>query len=244
MAAPPESTVATLSLTVTAVVALAVVMLPFNMTLDYHPLAPSPKKAAAPAQPVQSPAQWAGQGESLPRQEDAAGGDPRLAEIRLRFQQAVMMLHAGRYEHAAKALHRVLALSPRLTDAHVNMGYALLGLKRYDEAEAFFRNAIELDPYQGNAYWGLAEIFEHRGDLPAALGAMRTYIHLAPPGDPYVRRARAALWEWDSRLARGPLPPEEAQWLEEGGRHWVERNSPRRDAPPLAGREIPVQSVQ
>ncbi len=234
MLAPPESTVSTLSLTAVAVVALAIVMLPFNMELDYRPLAPSPKKTATPL--VHAPLQE--------RAGDAVEDDPRLAEITMRFQQAVMMLHAGEYEHAATALHRVLVLSPRLTDAHVNMGYALLGLQRYDEAEAFFRNAIELDPYQGNAYWGLAEIFEHRGDLPAALGAMRTYIHLAPPGDPYVRRARAALWEWDSRLSRGPLSTEEAQWLEEGGRQWVERNSPRRDAPAVAGREIPVQPVQ
>ncbi len=239
MLAPPESTVSTLSLTAVAVVAMAIVMLPFEMELDYRPLAASPKKVAAPQ--VHIPLH----DKALPPQEgDTLEDDPRLAEIRMRFQQAVMMLHAGRYEYAVTALHRVLTLSPRLTDAHVNMGYALLGMQRYDEAEAFFRNAIELDPYQGNAYWGLAEIFEHRGDLPAALGAMRTYIHLAPPGDPYVRRARAALWEWDSQLSRGPLPAEEAQWLEEGGRQWVERNSPRRDAPAVAGREIPVQPVQ
>ena len=154
-----------------------------------------------------------------------------------------MMLHARRYEEAAVALHRVLALSPRLTDAHVNMGFALLGLKRYKEAEAFFRNAIDLDPYKGNAYWGLAEIFEQRGDLPAALGAMRVYIHLAPPGDPYVRRARSALWEWDSQLSRGPRSPEEAQWIESREHRWEDRNSPDRDAPAGKGRDIPVRPL-
>jgi len=231
MAGPDESTVASLSLASVGVVALAVVMLLLDSELDYRPL------WASRAQPA---AAWAT--EMAPPQGEQ--GDARMAEIRLRFQQAVMMLHAGRYEHAATALHRVLALSPRLTAAHVNMGYALLGLKRYQEAEAFFRSAIDLDPYQGNAYWGLAEVFEQHNDLQAALGAMRTYIHLAPPGDPYVRRARAALWEWDARLARGPLSPDERQSLAEKRRQWQERNSPRRDAPAAGGREIVVQSIE
>ncbi len=199
--------------------------------LDYRPLQVSRAQQAAawpaPTVPAEGPE-----------------GNARMAEIRLRFQQAVMMLHAGRYEHAATALHRVLALSPRLTAAHVNMGYAMLGLKRLQAAESFFRTAIDLDPYQGNAYWGLAEVFEQRGDLEGALGAMRTYIHLAPPGDPYVRRARAALWEWDTRLARGPQSPEERRSLEEKRRQWEARNSPRRDTPATAGREIVVQSIE
>ncbi|HHH36577.1 MAG TPA: tetratricopeptide repeat protein [Gammaproteobacteria bacterium] len=228
MARLSSSSLSALSLSAVSVIALAVVMLLLDMPLDHAPLQRHARKAAT---------------QPLPERASPLPDDPRLAEITVRFRQAVMMLHARRYEEAAVALHRVLALSPRLTDAHVNMGFALLGLKRYREAEAFFRNAIDLDPYQGNAYWGLAEVFEQRGDLPAALGAMRTYIHLAPPGDPYVRRARAALWEWDSRLSRGPLSPEEARWIEEEGQRWEDRNSPGRDAPAGRGREIPLRPM-
>ncbi len=231
----PDRTVSALSLVVLTVMLAAAGMLVGAMKLDYTPLWSSRMPEGLWQEVIVEGAQEGGM--------DIDGiQDPRMAEIRLRFQQAVMMLHAGRYEYAATALHRVLALSPRLTDAHVNMGFALLGLQRYREAEAFFRNAIELDPYKGNAYWGLAEVFEAQGDLPAALGAMRTYIHLAPPGDPYVRRARAALWEWEDRLQRGPRPPEEAQWLAEQGRRWEERNSPARDAPVTGERELPVRS--
>lgn len=164
-------------------------------------------------------------------------------ELTVRFQQAAMMLHAGRYEPAVAALHRVLELSPRLPEAHVNMGYALLGLKRYAAARDFFLRATDLRPYQGNAYWGLAETYEKLGDLPAALGAMRIYIHLAKPGDPYVRRARSAIWEWEYQLKRGPLPEDEQQFLARGTEQWEERNSPRRDSPPTAQRDIPVRSL-
>ncbi len=183
---------------------------------------------AAPA-PQRSQALFADAGS------DVASGkavdDPRMARIRERFEQAVYMLHARRYDEAVTALHAVLLLSPRLTAAHVNMGYALLGLERYAAAADFFRQAIDLTPYQGNAYWGLAEALEAQGDFQGALGAMRTYIHLARPDDPFVRRARAALWEIENRLKHGP-PSEEAQaWMAQRQREDEARNSPGQDSP-------------
>ena len=158
----------------------------------------------------------------------------REKEIAKRFQEAVMMLHAKQYDYAITALHRVIELSPRMPEAYVNMGFALLGLKKYKAAGDFFNAAIDLRPYQANAYWGLAVSLEGRNDLEGALGAMRTYIHLAP-SDPrsrdYVRRARSAIWEWDTRLKRGPLPPEDAEFLNKRGKQWADRNSPNHDAP-------------
>jgi len=153
-------------------------------------------------------------------------------ELATRFEQAAYMLHAKQYDNAITALHRVIELSPRMPEAYVNMGYALLGLKRNKAAQDFFKTAINLNPYQGNAYWGLAETLENDGDLPAALGAMRIYIHLAKPGDPYVRRARSALWEWESRLKRGPLPDAEKAFIAKGTRQWEERNLPRQEKIP------------
>src|SRR3990172_1924037 len=62
----------------------------------------------------------------------------RAKEIKRRFDQAVMMLHAKKYDFAITALHRVLALAPRMPEAHVNMGYALLGKENYAAARDFF----------------------------------------------------------------------------------------------------------
>ena len=46
---------------------------------------------------------------------------------------------------------------------------------------------------------------EALGDLPIALGAMRSYLHLARnENEVHLRRARAALWEWESRLRPSP----------------------------------------
>ena len=78
----------------------------------------------------------------------------------------------------------------------MNKGFALLGLDHPGTAKEFFLTAIELRPRQTNAYWGLAVSLEALCDYPGAIGAMRTYVHLADVEDPYLAKARAALWEW------------------------------------------------
>jgi tetratricopeptide (TPR) repeat protein len=128
--------------------------------------------------------------------------DKRREEVDLRFAQGVVMLHAKEYEHAFTAFHRVIELSPEMPEAHVNMGYALIGLGRFAPARDFFETAITLRRDQLNAYYGLAEAFEGLNDIPAAIGAMRTYVHLAPPDDAFRRKGESALWEWQDRLAR------------------------------------------
>ena len=133
-------------------------------------------------------------------------------EVQARFQQAVVMLHAKQYEHAATALQRVLQLAPRMPEAHVNMGFAMIGLERPGEAAAAFDRAIGLNARQANAYYGLALAYEKAGDLERALGAMRSYLHLSSPDERFHAKARAAIWEWEQQLGRHPpSPPATAQ---------------------------------
>jgi Flp pilus assembly protein TadD len=124
-------------------------------------------------------------------------------EVDLRFQQAVMMLHSRQYDYAVTSLKRVLALAPRMPEAHANMGYALLGQGHHEAARDYFYSAIDLRPRQVNAYWGLAVSLEALCDFEGATGAMRSYVHLSGPEDPFLPRARAALWEWDAANASG-----------------------------------------
>ena len=134
----------------------------------------------------------------------AAPALPHGAEIRRLFDAAVVMMHAKRHEEAAIALHRVLAYAPQMPEAHVNMGFAMLGLARLKEAREFFEGAMALAPTQANAYYGLALVHEAQGDLASATGAMRSYLHLARGERPeHLARARAALWEWEPQRASG-----------------------------------------
>ncbi len=128
----------------------------------------------------------------------------RERRITERFQQAVAMLHAKRYDYAITALDAVLGMSPDMPEAYVNMGYAFIGLKEYGPASKAFERAIDLRLNQYNAYYGLAVALEGLNEYEAALGAMRSYIHLAPPNDPYITKARAAVWEWEAQLGRIP----------------------------------------
>lgn len=131
--------------------------------------------------------------------------DPAIRhEAETRFNQGVGLLHAKQYEYAVTALSRVIELVPNMPEAYVNMGFALLGMERYEEAGNFFNRATILRPEQANAYWGLAEALEGMKDYEGALGAMRSYIHLSPPDDPYVAKARSALWELEAQLGRVP----------------------------------------
>ncbi|MDH5537915.1 MAG: hypothetical protein OEY03_00800 [Rhizobacter sp.] len=161
--------------------------------------------------PAHPPAAIAGAAAGIDanREPVAHAAAAREAEIRRRFDAAVLMLHARQYDPAATALHRVLELAPTMPEAHVNMGFAMLGLQRAALARDFFDGATALKPGLANAYYGLALAHEAGGDLELALGAMRSYLHLARgENEAHLRRARAALWEWeaqrDARRASAP----------------------------------------
>jgi tetratricopeptide (TPR) repeat protein len=126
-------------------------------------------------------------------------------EVAARFQQGVAMLHAKQPEYAAKAFHRVLELAPTMPEAHVNLGFALIGKGEARAARDFFRSAIALRPRMANAWYGRALASDALGDRTAAVADMRAYLHLASADDPFRRRAAAAVWEWES--AGGPVDP-------------------------------------
>jgi hypothetical protein len=46
----------------------------------------------------------------------------------------------------------------------------------------------------------MSQSLEGLHDVAGALGAMRSYVHLVKDDDPYVRKANAAIWEWEEML--------------------------------------------
>ena len=135
------------------------------------------------------------QGEPVAVQEDI---DMRL--LHQQFQQAVALLQHGEFDYAVQGFHDVLKVAPDMPEAHVNMGFALLGLEEYAAARSFFDTATNLRPGQTNAYYGLAVAHEGLGELRQAVAAMRTYTHVAAGDDQYRRKAEAAIWEWEAEL--------------------------------------------
>ena len=127
--------------------------------------------------------------------------DGNSDEIKQRFNQAVEKLRKRHYLEAIEKFREVLIHAPSMPEAYLNMGFAHVELKHYKLSVESFQTAIDLRPSQVNAYWGLAVSLEGICDIAGAIGAMRTYVHLADPEEPYLKKANAALWEWDQMKA-------------------------------------------
>lgn len=125
-------------------------------------------------------------------------------KVKKRFEQAIAMLHAKKFEYAVKALDEIISLEPYIPEVYVNLGYAYIGMQEFDTALSAFNKAVDLRPAQANAYYGLAEVLEEKKDYAAALGAMRSFIHLAKADNRFIIKAKSAIWEWETKLGRKP----------------------------------------
>ncbi len=83
------------------------------------------------------------------------------------------------------------------------LGSALLGLERIDEAMAAYREAVRLEPDNGQAYQGLARaLWVGKGDFAAAIPVFERAIRLNPDaGYSYLQLALLLTWE---RRSIGP----------------------------------------
>jgi eukaryotic-like serine/threonine-protein kinase len=100
-------------------------------------------------------------------------------------------------EKALDIERRALALDPRLVDAHMWMGSALLGLGRTDEAITAIQEALRLDPDNGQAHQALARaLWVGKGDFDAAIPEFERAIELNPQaGYSYLQLGLLLAWE-------------------------------------------------
>lgn len=120
------------------------------------------------------------------------------------------LIKAKRYEEVIRRLDGERNLLRRRPEAYVLLGRALEGRGDARTARDFYSQALAMDPFQSEAYWGYATSSEALGDLESALGAMRSYLHTDSNPDPKrlrIAQARSAIWEWESKLGRGPWGP-------------------------------------
>jgi YaiO family outer membrane protein len=94
------------------------------------------------------------------------------------------------------ALQKATQLDPANSDIHVEMGIVLTGLRRYDEAAAHFRRALELTPNYTDARLGLARLDYFQDRFPEAR-AVAIQIAAEQPGSD----ARPLVEEIDKAIA-------------------------------------------
>jgi len=148
--------------------------------------------------------------EAAPAAEPPAEKKAPATEGEKIMQAAKAHLRAKRYDAAIATLHEARELLKPDLRAYLLMAKALEAKKDYETARDFYGAVIDRDPWQADAYWGVATTSEAMGELDAAVGAMRNFLHVQPNADPQKLRivqARSALWEWEAKLERGPWGP-------------------------------------
>lgn len=115
------------------------------------------------------------------------------------FNRAISYMQKKQYPQAVLIWNDILLVNDTIAEVHVNQGFSLYEMGHIQPASKHFQRAIDLNNFQVNAYYGLAICYEKLEEMEAAMGAMRSFIHLADDNDPFIRKARAALWEWESR---------------------------------------------
>lgn len=119
-------------------------------------------------------------------------------------------LKSGQPDEAGQSLIKAMYLAPNDPEAFHLMGDAMMQRRRFGEAREYYESAIDRDRLRADAYFAHASASEALGDLESALGGMRSYLHVVADKDPFrlkVAQARSAIWEWESKLGRGPWGP-------------------------------------
>jgi adenylate cyclase len=90
---------------------------------------------------------------------------------------------AGRYEEAIRSFERGIRVSPLDPFIHNNLagiGLALIELRRFDEAVAFFKRALRQNSSDGVAFRGLASALTHLGRDAEAREALARLLEVDP----------------------------------------------------------------
>ena len=90
---------------------------------------------------------------------------------------------AGQYEEAIRSFERgirVSPLDPVIHNSLAGIGYALIELRRFDEAVAFFKRALRQNSSDGLAFRGLVSAFTHLGRDAEAREALARLLEVNP----------------------------------------------------------------
>jgi tetratricopeptide (TPR) repeat protein len=93
----------------------------------------------------------------------AAGTQPARSPAFAAYDEGVKQINAGNYAGALENLTQAIRAEPKLALAYVARGSAYVGLRRYEEAAADYRQAQKIDPTLSAPLYGLAEALRGLG---------------------------------------------------------------------------------
>jgi tetratricopeptide (TPR) repeat protein len=102
------------------------------------------------------------------------------------FYQGLAYGTLGRYESAAGAFQRSLAIDAKQVETYINLGVSYARLEKYEEAREAFTEALKLDPNRPEALSNLAAIYSQLERFDDAVATFRKAITFKPE-DPQTR---------------------------------------------------------
>jgi len=111
-----------------------------------------------------------------------------------RFQDGSRLLADGHPHAAAVALEAARDLEPDKASIREALARAYFRSGRFRDATAEFAKAVEIDPVNDYAHFGLGLCLLRAGDRPAARGHLKLATVMRPEADEYqaaLRRASA-----------------------------------------------------
>jgi tetratricopeptide (TPR) repeat protein len=128
------------------------------------------------------------------------------------FRRGSELLAAGHAHQAVIALERARDAAPGHGSVREALGRAYYGAGRTSAAEAEFAEALEIDPSNDYAHFGLGLCLARGGERVRAVGHLRLAVVMRPEVDSYrqaldrVERQRAAEGTGGARASRDPGP--------------------------------------
>ena len=113
-----------------------------------------------------------------------------MSEVYEYFRQGQAHLRKGMPAQATVPLEKAKRRAPDKASIREALGIAYFRIRRWAEAEAEFRAAIELSPVDDYAHYALGRCLEKQGKADEARGHYKLARSLRPQSRTYERRVR------------------------------------------------------
>lgn len=152
---------------------------------------------------------------------------PVPAEAQQSFDEALSLIGAGQLDQAEQRLQALNAAYPQYAGPLLNLGILRVKAKRYADAEAFFKSALERDARSTVAYNYLGIVYRNLGRFKDAEAAYQqaltiddnyalAHLNLGVLCDLYLQQPERALAEFQRYLELSATPePKVAAWVKE-----------------------------
>ena len=116
--------------------------------------------------------------------EERKKAEARTAAIRGAFEEGVKLSQENKYDEAIAKFNEVVAQVPKCVECLTNIASLQMAKKDYEAAEGTYKKAIELNPSSGEAYNGLANLYnaQKKFDQAAEASAQASKLGAAAPG--------------------------------------------------------------